>query len=719
MTRPPCKTKKLNLRHLLLALFSCAVSVYGATIKDNTGSSERSDSLVPKKNFQTLPEEVILYIGEFLECPQKRLGCQDRFLRQIFIEMYPYSQILARRHGIVELKTSKSDNDLGVFSLLAFVKEKDKKYLYECLHSLLFEKNAFSVNEGLVLRYLIRTEHELLLEDSIVSNPESQQDKIIEILKKRPDYDYMIEYFVKNELSFKRFCCDDLDMNIGKEFMARVMNINEALYLKIEKDLQVYDIQGKKILISFDQGQDLKTENEIPFNQERARRNVYNHLLNFDNVFYQHYKTFVIMSLFANVPENYYFHLIPYFYNVNARDLIRSILIFNELSGTDEDNLRIHNTMNRMNPILYLELNVSKAEVQSHKLVNKLRYGSVDWQSLLAEHDAFKLSSDYCYVAYQVAAVAALTRNIEALRQIRINSTLEHWHNFIVASLTDIFYKRERLGIKIFFALFEIYSEIELQELFNEMKSIKFILNCYDLDNFEYNEGTSRAIVKLILRPEFSETDFPLSFDFSFSRSSWNRKVEILTQLDDSFFDQHTVRDQDSVRRLFLCYKDFESRGFRSRYQAFSTSSSFLKTISVSKSLLEIVLQMKIKFQIVNRKLYVELLKTDISSLKGIISNYEGLLETLSHIKCDEQIRNLENLLELDIASILRQKIELYDNDNLKSESTYYKLRTVLRYWLKSPSKGRMVELKAKHSSFLRLLEREVDIEDAKFIQSL
>lgn len=143
----------------------CLFLGYCATLRDIEDPSsipdENSEVALSetklKIDFLNLPDCILLLIGECFECPQKTLGFLDWQFYNFFFKTYPYRKILARRHGITEFGTSTSDSDLGVFRQLAFV--KDKTHLYNSIHALIYNKNAFNVNKNPIFRFLIRTEN--------------------------------------------------------------------------------------------------------------------------------------------------------------------------------------------------------------------------------------------------------------------------------------------------------------------------------------------------------------------------------------------------------------------------------------------------------------------------------------------------------------------------------------------------------------------------------
>lgn len=660
----PCK-QKMNLGHLVLVFLSCSVACYCAAVENAENAADASSVAVThlssKKNpFLDFPEELCHYISEFLEFPRIQLCNLDHHLRIMFTITFPYNKVLASRHGIVELEKVTSVKDLLVLNQLRFI--KDEKHLYRSLYSLLFEKNAFPENGASILKYLIRTKD--VWPEGLLKHLDRECKKII---TKSADYGFMIECVVKKICSLHESFFKCLDMKIGKEFMTHVMNIDEELYRKIENDLGVDKMES--------------------FNQEQARKNVYNHLSRFVDIV--SFVEFIFMSLLANVPEKYYIQSTMSYYH--GRFSVVKQIIWMKFVVTNEENLRIQNLIN------LLMKQMDKKDVQRSKLMNNIRYGSVDTVSLINE---LKFLNWTPYILYEVVAVALRAKNYEALIQIRKNCSVEIWNDIIEHTLSNY----------LFYALLEIYTEREKQELFYQSTSLDFLMNNYDLDYFEFNEDASRTIFHLILRPEFSDSGLPTIFDFSLILNQNN--IKDLKIFKKSFFNQHTMRDVESVHRLLFSYIDFVSRGYSIiGVLALPASNSILKTISGSEILLNMTKELNLKFTVDDEN-SADLLENDISHLRGTISDFPTY-RALHRITSVKQVRNLEKFLEADIGRIFYRHIPERGSEH------YYKLRTVLRYWVKSQSKGSMFELKANHSIFLDLLLNEVDIEDANFIQSL
>lgn len=221
---------------LLSRLLYCPLLVCRAANEYCRGSSEIFEngssvsSLAHTTRFDELPVDVYFYIGEFLNWPRIQLGSLNRHLRGIATQKFPYSRLLAKLHGIVELESSTSDLDLSVFSQLAFLKDKNRDHLDQLLFALLFRRKSFTDNKYLILKYLVRTSGIR----GTLPHLDSEIARIMKnysgyrTMKKYPIIELLIEYSVKSN-SFLWHFCRVIDMKVVKEFMVRVMNINVNL----------------------------------------------------------------------------------------------------------------------------------------------------------------------------------------------------------------------------------------------------------------------------------------------------------------------------------------------------------------------------------------------------------------------------------------------------------------------------------------------------------
>lgn len=131
----------------------------------------------------------------------------------------------------------------------------------------------------------------------------------------------------------------------------------------------------------------------------------------------------------------------------------------------------------------------------------------------------------------------------------------------------------------------------------------------------------------LSLRPEFSKADLPSSFDFSFDINQENidEMTKEFISIEKSFFNQHCERDSASVQRLLESYKLFESFGFSHCKKVVPASSSILKTISGSESLLKMAKEMELKFTI-DSNCVADLMEVDdITNLSEIVESFSTL----------------------------------------------------------------------------------------------